>query len=191
MIRSLLFSFIFLFATNTGFAQQEINFSSETKFYVDGTSTIHDWTIESNQIIGKIITADNNSAKIKSVQLSLKVESLKSGKSGMDSRIHSAFDSKKHPDISFRSTEVTLNDDLKGGVAKGQLTMAGSTRTVEIPFAIESVGNNWKFVGLSGLKMTNFDMSPPTAVMGTIRSGDDVTVRFEVVTRQPEFAKAL
>lgn len=109
----------------------------------------------------------------------------------MDSRMHSAFDSKKNPEISFKSTEVTLNDDLKGGVAKGQLTMAGSTRTVEIPFTIESVGNNWKFVGLSGLKMTNFDMSPPTAVMGTIRAGDDVTVRFEVVTRQPEFAKAL
>jgi polyisoprenoid-binding protein YceI len=191
MIRSLFFSLIFLFVTNVGFAQQEISFSSDTKFFVDGTSTLHDWTVESNQIIGKITTADDNSAKITSVQLSLKVESLKSGKSGMDSRMHSAFEPKKNPEISFTSTEVTLNSDYKGGVAKGQLTMAGSTRAVEIPFTIESVGNNWKFVGFSDLKMTNFEMSPPTAVMGTIRAGDDVKVRFEVVTRQPEFAKAL
>jgi polyisoprenoid-binding protein YceI len=191
MIRSLIFSLIFLFVTNIGFTQQEINFSNDTKFFVDGTSTLHDWTIESKQITGKIITADDNSAKIKSVQLSLKVESLKSGKSGMDSRMHDAFDTKKNPEISFTSTEVTLNSDYKSGIAKGQLTMAGSTRAVEIPFTIEAKGNNWVFSGFSDLLMTNFDMRPPTAVMGTIRAGDAVTVRFQVVTRQPEFAKAL
>lgn len=190
MIRSLLFGLIFIFTANAGFAQQEINFSSDTKFFVDGTSTLHDWTVESNQITGKIVTANGNAAKIESVQLTLKVESLKSGKSGMDSRMHDAFDTKKNPDISFTSSNVTLNSDLKGGVAKGQLAMGGATREIEIPFTIETVSGNWKFSGSSDLVMTNFDMKPPTAMMGTIRAGDAVTVRFEVKTRQPEFAKA-
>jgi len=190
MKRSLLFGLIFIFTASAGFSQQEINFSNDTKFFVDGTSTLHDWTVESNQITGKVVTASGNTAKIESVHLSLKVESLKSGKSGMDSRMHNAFDTKKNPDILFTSNNVTLNGDLSGGTAKGQLSMAGSVREIEIPFTIEKVSGNWKFIGSSDLLMTTFDMSPPTAVMGTIRSGDAVTVRFEVMTRQPEFAKA-
>lgn len=190
MIRTLLLSLILLLASGTVFAQQEITFSNTTKFFVDGTSTLHDWTVESGQVTGKLVVADDNASAIKSVQLSLKVESLQSGKSGMDKRMHDAFDTKKNPNISFESSKVTLNSDKTGGVATGKLTMAGATKEVEIPFTLTSEDGIWKFTGSADLLMTTFEMKPPTAMLGTVRSGDAVTVRFEVLTSQPEFSKA-
>ena len=108
MLRSILFSFL-IFAAGIANAQ-ELTFNTDTKFFVDGTSTVHDWTIESNSISGKLI-ADEASKKITAVSLNLEVESLESGKGGMDKKVYDAFDTKKNPTISFESNSVTLAAD--------------------------------------------------------------------------------
>lgn len=187
MLRSILFSFLFLAAGIVN--AQELTFNSNTKFFVDGTSTVHDWTIESNTITGKL-TADETSKQITAVSLNLNVETLESGKGGMDKKVYEAFDSKKNPTISFQSNSVTLAADGKSGVAKGNLSMAGSSKAVEVPFTVSDASGNWVFTGEVTMLMTTFDMKPPTAVFGTIKAGDEVKVRFEVVTAKPAFAKA-
>ena len=187
MLRSILFSFL-IFAAGIANAQ-ELTFNTDTKFFVDGTSTVHDWTIESNSISGKLI-ADEASKKITAVSLNLEVESLESGKGGMDKKVYDAFDTKKNPTISFESNSVTLAADGKSGVAKGNLSMAGTTKAVEVPFTLDDTSGNWVFTGEVTMLMTTFEMKPPTAVFGTIKAGDEVKVRFEVVTAKPAFAKA-
>jgi hypothetical protein len=37
-----------------------------------------------------------------------------------------------------------------------------------------------KFSGSYTLKMTDFKMSPPTAMMGTIKVGNEVTIKFDL-----------
>lgn len=187
MKRSILLS-IFILIAGFAQAQQELVFNNTTKFFVDGTSTIHDWTIESNEVVGKLNV--NASGAVTSVELNMKAESLKSGKSGMDKKVYEAFDTKKNPSIAFKSTSITMNPDGKGGVAKGNLTMAGSTGVVDVPFSLDSSTGNWVFTGEVSMLMTTFKMSPPTAMLGTIKAGDEVKVRFEVVTSKPEVAKA-
>ncbi len=187
MLRSILFSFL-IFATGIA-NSQELTFNADTKFFVDGTSTVHDWTIESNTISGKL-TADEISKQITSVSLNLEVETLESGKNGMDKKVYSAFDTKKNPSISFESNSVTSASDGKSGVAKGSLTMAGRTTAVDVPFTLDDTSGNWVFSGEVTMLMTTFDMKPPTAVFGTIKAGDEVIVRFQVVTAKPAFAKA-
>jgi polyisoprenoid-binding protein YceI len=187
MKRSILLS-IFILVAGFAQAQQSLVFNNTTKFYVDGTSTIHDWTIESNEITGKL--AVDASGAVSSVELNLKAESLKSGKSGMDKKVYEAFDTKKNPGILFKSSAVTMNADNKGGVAKGTLSMGGATGQIEVPFTLDSSSGNWVFNGKVDMLMTTFKMAPPTAMLGTIKAGDQVTVRFEVVTSKPEVAKA-
>jgi polyisoprenoid-binding protein YceI len=187
MKRSILLS-IFILVAGFAQAQQSLVFNNTTKFYVDGTSTIHDWTIESNEITGKL--AVDASGAVSSVELNLKAESLKSGKSGMDKKVYEAFDTKKNPGILFKSSSVTMNADKKGGIAKGTLSMAGATGQIEVPFTLDSSSGNWVFNGKVDMLMTTFKMAPPTAMLGTIKAGDQVTVRFEVVTSKPEVAKA-
>lgn len=186
----LAFLFIFILSFFNANAQQEVRFTNASQFFVDGTSTIHDWTIESNSVSGMIRVANGNELKIEGVTLSLPVESLKSGKSGMDRKINEALDSRRHAAISFSATDVVLNASGTGGVAKGQLTIAGNTQLMEVPFTLATEGGNWKFSGSVDFKMSQFSVDPPTAVMGTIRSGDDIKVRFELVTAKPQYARA-
>jgi polyisoprenoid-binding protein YceI len=187
MKRSILLS-VFILIAGFAQAQQELVFSNTTKFFVDGTSTIHDWTVESNEVIGKLSV--NASGAVTSVEVNMKAESLKSGKSAMDKKVYEAFDTKKNPNIAFKSTAITMNADGKSGVAKGNLTMAGASSVVDVPFKLDSNTSNWVFTGEVSMLMTTFKMAPPTAMLGTIKAGDEVKVRFEVVTNKPSVAKA-
>ena len=38
-----------------------------------------------------------------------------------------------------------------------------------------------QFIGSVTFNMTNFNIDPPTAVMGTIKTGDEITIKFQVI----------
>jgi polyisoprenoid-binding protein YceI len=168
-------------------ASQDVRIDRNAVFFVDGTSTLHDWTVESDAATGTIVMSESG---IASVSVRVPVESLKSGKSGMDRRMYEALESRRHNTILFTSNSVTLSDDGRSGVAKGELTIAGQKRNHEVPFTLDGNGNNWTFSGSSTFTMTSFSMDPPTAVMGTIRTGDEITVRFEIKSARPIFVAA-
>ncbi|KPP97072.1 MAG: hypothetical protein HLUCCA01_12300 [Bacteroidetes bacterium HLUCCA01] len=183
-------SLLLLFAVTTtvAFAQnQEIRLDNNAMIWVDGTSTLHDWTVESARAAGIIVITND---AISSVSVQVDANSLESGKSGMDRRMYDALDVRGNNQIRFESSSITLNDDLRSGVATGQLTIAGQTRDHEVPFELENDGSDWKFTGQTALLMTTFDIDPPTAVMGTVRTGDEVVIRFEINSSQPLFVNA-
>lgn len=188
-VLKLTFLLSFIFSTSLVFAQanQEVTLDRNTAMYVDGTSTLHDWTVESKSATGVLVMQEDG---IASVSVQVPVRSLESGKSGMDRRMYDALESRNHDTITFTSNEITLADDKRSGVAKGQLTIAGQTRDHEVPFTLTGDGNSWKFTGSSDFTMSKFDIDPPTAVMGTIRTGDAIVVRFEIATRKPQFTSA-
>jgi polyisoprenoid-binding protein YceI len=85
-------------------------------------------------------------------------------------------------------TYVLTRADLKSAPSKddskyhydavGQLTIAGSARTVNLTLDIEPGEKGALTITTQiPLKMTDFGMTPPTAMLGTIRSGDQVTVK--------------
>jgi polyisoprenoid-binding protein YceI len=179
----LLFTSVSLSAQTT----QDVTIDRNAVFYVDGTSTLHDWTVESDAASGTIVTSE---AGIVSVTVRVPVESLQSGKSGMDRRMYDALESRRHSAITFTSSDVTLSEDGRTGTAKGELTIAGQKRDHEVTFTLNGNGNNWTFAGSSTFTMTKFSIDPPTAVMGTIRTGDEITVRFEIKSARPIFVAA-
>ena len=42
-------------------------------------------------------------------------------------------------------------------------------------------GDKITFSGEKELKMTDFNVTPPTAMFGAIKSGDDITIKYDVV----------
>lgn len=187
-IQILITFFILSFAVTSVFAQgQELKVDNNAMFWVDGTSTLHDWTVESAKATGIISVTDE---AITNVWVQVAASSLESGKSGMDRRMYDALDTRRNDQIRFESSSITLNDDQRSGVARGQLTIAGQTRDHEVPFTLSNEGGSWKFSGTTTFKKTKFSIDPPTAVMGTIRTGDDITVRFEIKTDRPQIVRA-
>jgi polyisoprenoid-binding protein YceI len=61
------------------------------------------------------------------------------------------------------------------------LSIAGVAKEVKFKTKYDVDGNQITFKGSYTFKMTDFNIDPPTAVMGTIKTGDEVTVRLEIV----------
>ncbi|MCA1745369.1 MAG: YceI family protein [Bacteroidales bacterium] len=160
---------------------------SESKISVEGTSTIHDWEMSTSAINGSAsFSKEGDHLEITGTKITLKATDLKSDNSGLDDKAHEALKAKKQPSITFTQTDkvsVKTNGNTFTGTVRGNLTIAGETKAVSIPISGNTAQNKLKVNGKVSLKMTQFGMEPPRAMLGTIRAGDEITVNFEVVLK--------
>jgi polyisoprenoid-binding protein YceI len=151
------------------------------KVTVDGTSSLHDWTSEAAKVEWKgVVTVEGNKVKeIKDVTITILVKSIKSEKGKtMDNKTYEAFKSDKFPNITYKLTEVSGDGSMK---ATGTLTMAGTSQTVTLDVNSKVLASgDVQFTGKQALNMKDYKMDPPTAVMGTIKVGPEVTVNFDL-----------
>lgn len=170
----------------TVFGQDSKVVLAESKLAVNGTSNVHDWTIEAKAMSGKAsVTLDAGDLKaIKSLDFSVEVEQLKSGKSGMDKNTFKALKSTSHKNISFKLVKVvkitTISDNNYTVETQGDLTIAGVTKRINQSFTTKLIGKKMVFTGKQKIDMTVYSVEPPKALMGTIKTGKDVTVDFKV-----------
>ncbi len=105
----------------------------------------------------------------------------------MNNKIYGALKEKKHPNIvyTFKSAELAESNAEAGTFtlnATGELTVAGATRTINFP--VEGTITDDETVQFSGsykLNMKDYDVDPPSAVFGTIKAGEEVTISFNVL----------
>jgi polyisoprenoid-binding protein YceI len=97
------------------------------------------------------------------------------------------------PKIAFKLGELTpKSGDRKAGSpiafnAKGELTIAGVAKKIEMPVTVEKLEDNkLKVVGSTPLKMTDYGIKPPapTIALGLIKVGDDIKISFEWIVQQ-------
>jgi polyisoprenoid-binding protein YceI len=184
--------FIFLFVISSNMQAQQYNYIllDKSSMQIEGTSTIHDWTCDVQEINADISFAvsEANISPVESLSLTVPVKKIESGKGGMNKKIYEALKEKKHSNISFKlsTSEVATSGTNGNGssfrlMANGMLSIAGVTR--EISFPVDgSVQDNdtYKFAGNYEINMKDYNVDPPTAVFGTIKSGELVTVSFEL-----------
>lgn len=181
---------LMLFAAQVSVAQTYNLNNASSELKIEGTSNIHDWEINAEKMSGKIAVETEGGQLIKMEQIEFEVvaESLKSGKNGMDKNTYKALDTDKHPKISFKLSNVNNIDCISQTQCKvtvsGNLTIAGTTKPVELVFDTKVNGNKITISGQETLKMTTFNVDPPTAVFGTIKTGDEVTVKYNAVFNQ-------
>ncbi len=161
-----------------------------SKVTIDGTSTIHDWTVE-GQIIGGYMEVDSDFTKdlkgsaTPKVEVIIPVRSLKSGHNAMDNVMMDAMNQKKYPQIRYRLLELAPADKPGAFTAKGELTVSGVTRTNSMPITIEKISDDaLKVKGATTVKMTDFNIKPPAPklALGMIKTGDDVKLAVEWLT---------
>jgi polyisoprenoid-binding protein YceI len=167
-----------------------------SKVKIEGTSSLHDWTVEGGIIAGVMeldsaFTADPTKAKPgkvdAKVEATIPVRTIKSSKTSMDSVMHTAMKQPQHPQIRYRLTELALKETPKSATApwlfdsKGELTVAGVTNKVAFPVTMTRTDKTIKTTGTTSVKMTSFGIEPPGMVV-LIKTGDDVKLTFEWVT---------
>ncbi len=154
------------------------------KLTVKGTSSMHDWesTVEKLEVKGSFVLQNNSLADVRDVVVQIPVKAIKSTKGKiMDNKTWEAFNSEKHPTIRFVLTNKKIDPTKSTLTAIGTLTMAGTTKPVELQVTYKVLpGGNLLISGAHTLRMTDFNMDPPTAMMGAIKVGDEVVVGFEM-----------
>lgn len=161
-------------------AQGVYQLSGKPVLKVIGGSTLHDWEMVASTATGKAeMTLDNQSlASIKSAEVTMKATALKSGKGQMDEIAYKALKAEKNPTITFKFISYKSLGGNKGQVT-GNLTIAGTTKPVT--FEVQTVvrGTLVELKGTTSFKMTDFNMVPPTAMFGTIKTENQVKIEFK------------
>ena len=161
---------------------------SMIKTVIEGTSNIHDWKMESQK--GKVtatVTLDGTNVKeVGTISFVLPAESLKSEHNQMDKNTYKALNTTKNPNISFSSNSSSIKPNGNGFIltSKGKLTISGVSKDVElVAHGKINADKSISFTGAHTLKMTDYKVQPPTAVFGTIKTGDGITVKYNLVLK--------
>jgi polyisoprenoid-binding protein YceI len=148
---------------------------------VSGTSTIHDWDMVSNEAKGtaSLRLSAGKVTAIQSTKITMQVKSLKSGKGQMDNNAYKALKEADHPEITFQMLEVHQDGGSDWKVT-GRLQIAGVTKTVPFQLQFAKEGDGLSLTGSADIKLTDFNVDPPTAVFGTIKTGNEMTISLKM-----------
>ena len=177
---------LMLFSTGAIKAQNFEIIPQSTVVSIHGTSSVHDWDMKVTKVNSELVL--NASKQISSLSVKIPVTSIKSGKQIMDGKTYDAFDAKKNPNIVFQLTEassVKWSDKDTEITITGNLSMAGETRKISFKTLgkITKTGE-YQLKGNVPLKMTDYGMTPPTAFFGSMKTGDAVSVKFDVTFKE-------
>jgi polyisoprenoid-binding protein YceI len=165
-------------------AQTKYTLSPSPTLQIDGGSSLHDWTMTTNAAKGEalLVVEGDQLKSVKSASLTTQAESLKSGTRGLDNNAYKALDTGKNKEIKFTLREITGSGS--SFQAKGDFTIAGVTKPASFPLKVTQSGNKFTFEGSFDTKLTTFSITPPTALLGTVKTRDDVKISFKT-TFQP------
>ncbi|MCV9386539.1 YceI family protein [Reichenbachiella ulvae] len=171
-IASIIFALASLLAVQSTIKLDKAN----STITIAGTSTVHDWESEVSIFNIEGTKSDNN---ITGLKVSIQVKSINSGKSLMDDKTYEALKEDKYPNIVFEAQQLSITGNKVSG--SGQLTMAGKTKTVALNGKIISDANGiLKVEGSNKINMKDYGIKPPTAMFGSIETGEEVTVKYNI-----------
>jgi polyisoprenoid-binding protein YceI len=167
--------------TTLGVAQQNYRSTGAPVFSIAGTSTMHDWTMTSSGATysaSLVVNEEGNLIKIDEVVVKLPAESLKSKEKAMDKNAYKSLNTDKYKEITFRLTSSKIAQSKI--TCTGNLTISGVTKPIEVDVTYENRNGTFYFKGSKDIKMTDYKVEPPSFMFGTIKTGDEITISFEV-----------
>lgn len=158
---------------------------------INGTSTLHDWTMKSLKADCSANFTINGAGQIVGVDglvFSTPVTSLKSEHTSMDNNAYKALKTDKNPMISYTVNTVTVAPAEAGGVVvtcKGKLSIAGASRDEDvIALCRLNPDNTISVTGTEKISMKEFSVDPPTFMMGTIKTGNEIVLSFHLTLKK-------
>jgi hypothetical protein len=150
-------------------------------FEVAGTSNVHDWVMKSTEGNGTVnlTITDSKITDINSLNITLLAESLKSSKTSMDDVAYESLDTKTYKNIKYVLKSASKINETTWNLI-GTYTIAGTSKDYRTQVSI--IANNGTFIlkGSNQITFADFGMSPPTAALGVVRAGKELTLIFNI-----------
>lgn len=169
-------------------AQKSYKLDKTSTFTVSGTSTLHDWDMTSPSGTGKTTTAtgtatltiaDSKLTAIEALSINLPVENIKSHKEKMDKVAYEHLDTKKHPNIKYVLKSAHKVNETTWELT-GTYTIVGANKVFKTTVKTTVTKDGLNLQGSEKIKFSDFGMERPKALLGTVKAGDELTLKFNV-----------
>ena len=170
-----------------------INDAKEIDMKLSGTSTLHKWSMSTKTFNSEanfdFKSGDENQLiALKSLTFTLEVTNLKSDEASLDKNAYKALNAEQHKDILYKLLSAKVSTKTQGKYlikTSGSLSIAGVTK--EITMDVYCVLNKDATITCTGsdkLKMTDYNIKPPSFMFGAMKTGDDITLDFTLVYKR-------
>lgn len=162
-------------------AQKNYQLNKYQNFSVFGTSTLHDWEMTSTAGTGtaNFTIIDSELEDINEITINLLSETIKSGKVAMDRVAYKTLKTDKFKTIRYvleKAEQVNENTwDLTG-----TLTIAGVSRELKTQVKTAVSDDGVSFEGTNRITFNEFGMTPPKALLGTVKTGQELMIKFNI-----------
>ena len=184
--------------------------SAGSQLTLQGSSNVKDWRCSGTTLDGRMEVAapltqinniidrieDGDVARLDpraasfpqpTFALEVPVASLRCGNRQMERDMYRALRSDANPTIEFRFSGlvggVEHDIDAKNyrATIAGELSLAGTSRKVRVAVVAERVSRDrFRLRARLPLRMTDFGVTPPTALFGMVKAKDDLVVTFDL-----------
>ncbi|HET9983423.1 MAG TPA: YceI family protein [Longimicrobiales bacterium] len=166
---------------------------AEGRIWLEGTSTVRKWSCDAKEF-APAMKADPGFEKallegqkaVRGVGAKIAAGAIECGNGKMNDHLRKALKVQEFPTISYelKSYEVTKQGEAAAVTARGELTIAGTTRPIEMEVtATPTAAGGLEVKGAKEIRMTEYGVKPPSLMLGTLKVGDPVTVHFDVVLK--------
>lgn len=172
---------------------------ASSRLWIEGRSNISEFECQANQYFGEASLIDNDDPiEFKSeeqervfLKVEIRVDGFECGKSRMNKDLQEALKSSEFPEITFMfdSAEIlempSENDQAFELEVRGALTVAGNSKDIRFnarAYFLEA--NKVRAIGKTTIKMSDFDVVPPTALLGLIKADDELSVNFDLIASE-------
>ena len=157
---------------------------------IEGTSTVRGWTCEAQSF--SVVTEPRSGFEdgvlegeptLDAVTLTFPVKAIECGNGTMNDHMWKALKVGDHPRIQYTMSSYDIATAETGVEveATGALTIAGTMRPITMAVTVTRAPSGAIRVrGEQDVRMTDFGVTPPTLMFGTLKVGDTVTVKFDV-----------
>ena len=178
---------------------QRLTVHSDSRFWIQGEATAKDFTCRVEQVEGraklpssKAALASSSEERQTTVVVKVPVQAFDCGNRIMTKDLKETLKIEKHPKIEFELIDArvgTATDTARTWRQiriLGALTIAGTKRVVDLEAVGRAIGEHrFRVRGCRSLRMTHFNIEPPTKAFGLIKVKDRVVVQFDLLAHAP------
>lgn len=171
---------------------ERLTLEAQSKLWIEGSSTIRSFTC--NAVVNAAIDTRSANAipqllggekAVIAVDVKVPAEKIDCGNGTMNDHMLEALKANENPTILFRlsSYEIARSPNAVTGTLKGTLSLGGAQRPLTLSAEGKADGDMLRVTGATEIKMTDFDLKPPTLMFGRIKVGEKVTVKFDLLLK--------
>lgn len=170
-------------------ASAQTNYHSQVfDIILSGTSNVHDWemkAVKGNSEVSFVVNDKGIITSLSKLSFTLPTKNLKSDHTGMDKNTYKALKESSNHNISFVGTSAkvtTMGGNNYQFNCEGKMSIAGTTKQTDLIASgkYDPASKSFTITGVKKMRMTDYNVTPPKALLGTIKTGNDISIAYTV-----------